>query len=370
MSKNKDQDKELINKKNKNNISSNFIGLKIDNNIPINKIAIGFFTPQKDPKEKLSLNNKIKRENSLNKYDNFICKSLANAYPLQANIDLSSKTNQNEINSTEKFRKEMKKNFLRKIKPLNNLPKILKSSENPTKLFSMEQTFLDRTATNKNKTIKNSDSVNKSEIIISDPNNKKCNTDFMNTKNIKFRKMSGIKKKVNINVINYDNISIPNENSTLFNKIERKTSSSESRYESEKKREIPNIERIMKDKFYEDTENRMMKRMKIKNFSIDTSVKDRIIEINKIKEFWGSFLNYCNPLLLNKRLSCIKEKYERQKKEINRAYKKEELPQIKIKKTKCPMLYTLSSTLEYKHEKQKEIENIEKKNEQVKYYIY
>ena len=356
MSKNRVQS-ELYNNIVKKNISSNFTGFNLDDNIPMKKITIGFLTPQKDINTKLSINNKIQRGNSLNKYENFIFKNVLKA---NSKMDTFSKTCEKEVNFNEKFRtsnQKNKKNSLRKIKPLYNLPKVLKTSESPTKIFSLEQTFLDRT-TVKNKNKINTNSIGKNEIIINDPNNNIPNSDFMNEKIIKFRKMSGIKKNMGINFINYDNVSIQNEKLGLPNKTERKISLSESHYEQEKKSEISDIERIervMKDKFYEDTENRMIKKNKVQNFNFDSSLKDRIIEINKIREFWGGFLNYCNPLLLNKRLSCVKEKYEREKKKINRLQNKEELPQIRIKKIKSPLLYTLSSELEYKHEKQKKI---------------
>ena len=377
MSNCRDKSEVLFNKITKKNISSNFTGFSPEKNIPINKITIGFLTPQKNSNSKLSITNETKRGNSLNRYENYMFQHVLNAYSPKSNLYSFCKTCENKENSNEKFRtknKKNKKDSLRKIKPLYNLPNILKNSESPTKIFSLQQTFLDRTTVkNKNKINTNPNSINKKEIIINDPNNNISNSDFMNEKNIKFRKMSGIKKNMNINVINYNKIGILNKNSILSNKMDRKISLSEPHYETEKKSEIPDIERIetvMKDKFYDDTENKMIKKMKVINFNFDSSIKDRIIEINKIGEFWGGFINFCNPLLLNKRLSCIKEKYKRRKQKINAVRNEGELPRIRIKRIKSPLLYTLSSELEYKHEKQKKIENIIKNNEPVKYYIY
>ena len=119
-----------------------------------------------------------------------------------------------------------------------------------------------------------------------------------------------------------------------------------------KEKEDEQINRILKNKFYIDTENRMNKKLYNKKFNFDSSMKNRIIEINKVREFWGGFLNYCNPVLSNKKFACIKKNFEKKYKIIK---KENKLP--KINRIKSPRLYTLNSVVEYNLMKKKENES-------------
>ena len=67
------------------------------------------------------------------------------------------------------------------------------------------------------------------------------------------------------------------------------------------------LENYMRDKFYEDIDKKMTIKLKSKNFLHDSSMKDKIIKMNKIGLFWGSVFEYCNPLLSVKKLKFEKK---------------------------------------------------------------
>ena len=67
------------------------------------------------------------------------------------------------------------------------------------------------------------------------------------------------------------------------------------------------LENYMRDKFYEDIDKKMTIKLKSKNFLHDSSMKDKIIKMNKIGLFWGSVFEYCNPLLSVKKLKFAKK---------------------------------------------------------------
>ena len=95
----------------------------------------------------------------------------------------------------------------------------------------------------------------------------------------------------------------------------------------------------MKDKFYEDIDKKMNLKLKYKNFLHDTSVKERIIKMNKIGLFWGGVFEYCNPLL-----SATKFKFQKQFNHNKYKVKKNEMHideyKSKINQEMKPILYT------------------------------
>ena len=114
----------------------------------------------------------------------------------------------------------------------------------------------------------------------------------------------------------------------------------------------------MRDKFYEDIENKMAVKLKEKNFCHDTSMKEKIIKMNKIGLFWGTVFEYCNPVLSVKKLKYAKNLFLKNKKietddiGINE-YKHKKNKQIK------PILYTNSFVNQLKHsDKFKNIRNL------------
>ena len=133
----------------------------------------------------------------------------------------------------------------------------------------------------------------------------------------------------------------------------------------------------MKDRFYIDTENKMNKKLKDKVFRHDHSLRDKIIEMNQIGEFWGGIIDYCNPVFSIKRFGYLKKKLNQNKNERNNSEgtKKFELLSEKQKDNKNNLrsmrLFTINSYLEYKHQKKLETkkEFYEKYNDSSKYYI-
>lgn len=103
--------------------------------------------------------------------------------------------------------------------------------------------------------------------------------------------------------------------------------------------ESEGIENYMKDKFYEDIDKKMNLKLKYKNFLHDTSVKERIIKMNKIGLFWGGVFEYCNPLL-----SATKFKFQKQFNHNKYKVKKNEMHideyKSKINQEMKPILYT------------------------------
>ena len=140
------------------------------------------------------------------------------------------------------------------------------------------------------------------------------------------------RSKKNQNFKNYfENNSKSQENSFL-NKNETKLSNLE-------ENEGIKLEDYMKDKFYEDIDKKMNIKLKSKIFLHDTSVKDRIIKMNKIGLFWGGVFEYCNPLLSAKKFKYAKKKYHINGK-LNDIYADEYKSKSKMNKEIKPILYT------------------------------
>lgn len=98
------------------------------------------------------------------------------------------------------------------------------------------------------------------------------------------------------------------------------------------------IENYMKDKFYEDIDKKMNIKLKSKKFLHDSSIKERIIKMNKIGSFWGGIFEYCNPLLSVKKLRYEKNIYHKNKIKDEDKYIEEY--NSKINKVSKPILYT------------------------------
>ena len=69
----------------------------------------------------------------------------------------------------------------------------------------------------------------------------------------------------------------------------------------------------MRNKFYIDTEKKMSRKLKGKNFWHDISVKDQLIRMNKIGLFWGGVFEYCNPVICIKKFKYDKKNLFRQR---------------------------------------------------------
>ena len=190
------------------------------------------------------------------------------------------------------------------------------------------------------------------------------------------------KKNINIHFINYNKISLIKKDLGPI-KISEKTNDSGYK-RKENKAGFSELENCLKDKFYVDTEARLRKKINDQDFTIDHSLKDKIIEMNKIGDFWGGLLNYCNPIFTIKRYKFITDEL-RKKKALNNlninnnnkdyGFTNELMKKNNIKNArqiKSPNLYTLNSLSSSKHRNKLKIkkEFLEKYNDFQQYYLH
>ena len=118
-----------------------------------------------------------------------------------------------------------------------------------------------------------------------------------------------------------------------------------------KKENDSNLEYFMKEKFYSDIKEKLNKEYRFKNFMHDYSVKDKLIELNQVKEFWGGVFDYVNPILITKKFHFMTKMIEDKKKlrEIKAKFcnfntdekrKYYNLSEKKNRVVKMPKLYT------------------------------
>ena len=163
---------------------------------------------------------------------------------------------------------------------------------------------------NQNKTLLN----NNSKPFYYNSESKKNKTKENKVKNILLTSLFNLP-----NINNNNSPKNKNKNNTPFKNIfENNSKSQENSFLN--KNDIKNdniteenegikLEDYMKDKFYEDIDKKMNIKLKSKIFLHDTSVKERIIKMNKIGLFWGGVFEYCNPLLSAKKFKYAKKKY-------------------------------------------------------------
>jgi len=193
------------------------------------------------------------------------------------------------------------------------------------------------------------------------------------------------KKNINIHFINYNKISLIKKDLGPIKITERINDSGNKRKEN--KIGFSDLENCLKDKFYVDTEARLRKKINDQDFTIDHSLKDKIIEMNKIGDFWGGILNYCNPLFTIKKYKYITDEL-RKKKAMNKKNnnyndyeignelmkKNNDISEIKknARQIKSPNLYTLNSLSSSKHRNKLKIkqEFLEKYNNFQQYYLH
>jgi hypothetical protein len=105
--------------------------------------------------------------------------------------------------------------------------------------------------------------------------------------------------------------------------------------------EVFKLENYMKDKFYEDIDKKMNIKLKYKNFLHDSSIKERIIKMNKIGLFWGGVFEYCNPLLSATKFKFAKKLYQNKVKSMKKVKLIDEYKSKINKEIKpIPVLYT------------------------------
>ena len=130
--------------------------------------------------------------------------------------------------------------------------------------------------------------------------------------------------------------------------------------------QFANLPNFMKNRFYSDVEDKLNYQFKYRPFYYDTSVKNKIIQLNQIKEFWGGMSDYTNPILCTKRVRYLSKLIE-DKKNI-RENKDNEILYHKLMKKRnrikiMPKLYTNNNFIEKrKEDKEIKIFSKEKKN--------
>lgn len=181
--------------------------------------------------------------------------------------------------------------------------------------------------------------------------------------------LKGINNNIDINIIDYNKICVKKSLKPI-NLFKRITSSYEPKKSDEFNKE--KVEQYMKDRFYCDTESKMVKKLKYTVFNHDNSLKEKIIEMKKVSGFWGGLADYCIPIFSIRKFEYIKERIKRsktegKKQEINTEENKQRM-KYDIKPSR---LFTINSFLDYKHQKNLEMkkEFIEKYNDSLEYYL-
>lgn len=125
--------------------------------------------------------------------------------------------------------------------------------------------------------------------------------------------------------------------------------------------QFANLPNFMKDRFYSDIEEKFNHQFRNKPFYYDISLKDKIIQLIQIKEFWGGMSDYTNPILCTKRVRYLSKliddkKNLRENNNKNDSIKKRENEIYhKLMKKKnliriIPKLYTNSNIIEKRRE--------------------
>lgn len=354
----------IIKKITKNNISSielrtdrkNYLQINLDKNI---------FNTQNRNKS-----NKIKNSKQLSIPD--ICRLNKTPEKDEKKENTFIKENysaqQNKKISIPEISNRIKKSSIKILPPnINKLPLILKNDYKTLKFNAK---------TNINETIDKQEHTDREEssrrYIKQIPSINISQMEKINE--MKNRMNKDINKNVCINIINYNKICIKKELKPV--KIISKLNLNDSK--KSENSELKKLKHHMKDRFYMDTEAKMNKKLKDKVFSHDHSLKDKIIEMNQIGEFWGGVIDYCNPVFTIKKFGYLKKKYNQNKKKrenSSEGRKKFEIVSAKKKDNKNVIksmrLFTINSYLDYKRQKKLETrkEFLEKYNDSLKYYI-
>jgi len=185
-------------------------------------------------------------------------------------------------------------------------------------------------------------------------------------------------KNMNINLIDYNKISVKNSLKPI--KIIKKLNPSNI-YKRDSNCKINELQNFMKDRFYADTEIKMKKKLKNTTFSIDNSLKNKIIEINKIGDFWKGVFDYCSPVINLKKYKCSRDMFNgyknmKKKSKTDNEFQKQNLSENKMNtksELKSPRLFTINSFADYRRQKKLEtkMEFFKKyNNDSLQYYLF
>ena len=244
------------------------------------------------------------------------------------------------------------------------LPTILKNDYNTLKLKLSHKKPKTNQLENKNNFFRQKTLNNNTNSFISKKHN-----DIKEMKERIIHEFIGINNNIDINIIDYNKICVKKKLKPI-NFINRIPSSFEIKKSEEFYKE--NLRQYMKDRFYIDTENKMMKKLKHTVFNHDNSLKEKIIKMKKISGFWGGLADYCIPIFSIRKFEYIKERLKRNKSEGNKIDSNLEGNEQKEKfDRKTSRLFTINSFLDYKHQKNLEIkkEFVEKYNDELEYYL-
>lgn len=166
--------------------------------------------------------------------------------------------------------------------------------------YDKDKDFVLLTSLYKLPTVENKKSSSKNDLI---------NTDLIDTK-----KNSVIEK----NLINNNSSNFLSSNSN----DEKKTLNKKFIPRSVKKIKNNNyyLEEIMKDKFYEDVEKQMNKKLKDKVFTHDKTISEKLIKMNQVGTFWKGIFDYCYPLFALKKYKNYSKTHDKRNKSYKNQY--------------------------------------------------
>ena len=287
---------------------------------------------------------------------------------------IPSKKNEHELkNSIKKDKKKFEQKLLLKSPKIDDnsislsnvykLPTILKNDYNTIRSNLLSKKPKVNRLSNNNIYIPQGKTLNPNINILS--SNKSQDLKDMKER-LSSRGLTGINNDVNINIIDYNKICVKRKLNPV--NINRISSLFNSKFLEDDSKE--RVERYMKDRFYSDTETKMVKKLKYTVFNHDNSLKDKIIKMKKISGFWGGLADYCIPIFSLRKFEYIKEKLKKQRLKGKSENISEDENTIKYD-VKPSKLFTINSFLNYKHQKNLEIkkEFIEKYNDSMEYYM-
>ena len=287
---------------------------------------------------------------------------------------IPSKKNEHELkNSIKKDKKKFEQKLLLKSPKIDDnsislsnvykLPTILKNDYNTIRSNLLSKKPKVNRLSNNNIYIPRGKTLNPNINILS--SNKSQDLKDMKER-LSSRGLTGINNDVNINIIDYNKICVKRKLNPV--NINRISSLFNSKFLEDDSKE--RVERYMKDRFYSDTETKMVKKLKYTVFNHDNSLKDKIIKMKKISGFWGGLADYCIPIFSLRKFEYIKEKLKKQRLKGKSENISEDENKVKYD-VKPSKLFTINSFLNYKHQKNLEIkkEFIEKYNDSMEYYM-
>ena len=290
--------------------------------------------------------------------------------------NISPKKKQDETsNSIKKDKnKSEQKITLKPLKTENNsislsnvykLPMILKNDSKTIKFNLLQKKpKLNRVSNNNNILLQKQKTLNPNINLFS---NQKSQEIKEMKERLSSQGLTGINNNVDINIIDYNKICVKRKLKPV--NISRISTSFDPKYLEDESKE--KVEKYMKDRFYSDTETKMVKKLKYTVFNHDSSLKDKIIKMKKISGFWGGLADYCIPIFSIRKFEYIKQKLRQQREKGNNQDNYEDDDKRMKYYIKPSRLFTINSFMDYKHQKNLEIkkEFIEKYNDSMEYYM-